>query len=199
MIPNNLRVLNLNADYVPLGTVNWKRAMARIHGEKSAIVVEYYDGLYIRDGKGNSYGVPSVIVNKKHIHRNYRKVPFSKNNILRRDNFYCAYCYKRFDKSDLTLDHVVPRSMWKGKDSPTNWTNIVACCLPCNHKKANRTPEQAGMRLGKYLTDGRLVFYDKPKQPTYMELVVRLSDHIPAEWLVYLSSIKDKYVEVQKV
>jgi 5-methylcytosine-specific restriction endonuclease McrA len=199
MISNNIRVLCLNADFVPLGTVTWKRALIRTLGEKSATVVEYYDGLQIKDGHNNAYGIPSVIINKKYIHRSYRKVPFSKNNVLRRDNYYCQYCYKKFDKQHLTLDHIIPRSKWdKRKITPTYWTNVVTSCLKCNNKKANKSLDEVNMRLGKWINDDKLVFYSVPQIPTYLEMVIRLMDHnIPVEWTVYLSSIKDRHIEIQ--
>jgi len=64
----------------------------------------------------------------------------SRNGIFKRDRFSCQYCGS---KSQLTLDHVMPKSRG-GEDS---WNNLVTCCHPCNNKKANRTPEEAGMNL----------------------------------------------------
>lgn len=62
------------------------------------------------------------------------------HNVLRRDGFRCAYCGRRAS----TRDHVVPRS----HGGPTTWLNLVAACEPCNGRKRDRTPEQAGMPLG---------------------------------------------------
>jgi 5-methylcytosine-specific restriction endonuclease McrA len=53
------------------------------------------------------------------------------------------YCGLPFVGQDLTLDHVIPKSQG-GKNE---WNNLVAACGKCNHRKANRTPEEAGMRL----------------------------------------------------
>jgi 5-methylcytosine-specific restriction endonuclease McrA len=66
-------------------------------------------------------------------------VPYSRNGVLARDRHCCAYCGRRAS----TIDHVVPRS--RGGD--TSWTNTVACCLPCNQRKASRTPGEASMSL----------------------------------------------------
>jgi 5-methylcytosine-specific restriction endonuclease McrA len=72
-----------------------------------------------------------------------REVRFSRRNIFERDSNTCQYCGRRFSKSDLTLDHVVPRSRG-GRDS---WENLVLACVNCNVRKGNRTPEEAQIRL----------------------------------------------------
>jgi 5-methylcytosine-specific restriction endonuclease McrA len=63
--------------------------------------------------------------------------------LFRRDNYHCMYCGHKFHERSLTRDHVVPRS----KGGGDNWENVVAACQRCNHHKADRTPEQAGMKL----------------------------------------------------
>lgn len=80
----------------------------------------------------------------------YERVPkqtirFNRRNIFARDNNRCQYCGKRFSTSELSLDHVVPRS--RGGD--TSWENIVCSCVRCNVKKGGRTPVEAHMRLVK--------------------------------------------------
>ena len=70
-------------------------------------------------------------------------VKFNRRNIFARDGNRCQYCGRKYPTSELSLDHVVPRSMG-GKST---WTNVVCACLECNVKKGGRTPEQAGMRL----------------------------------------------------
>ena len=78
----------------------------------------------------------------------YERVPkqtirFNRRNIFARDSNRCQYCGKRFSTSELSLDHVVPRS--RGGD--TSWENIVCSCVRCNVKKGGRTPLEAHMRL----------------------------------------------------
>ena len=70
-------------------------------------------------------------------------VKFNRCNIFARDKNSCQYCGRRFPTRELSLDHVVPRSMG-GK---SNWTNIVCACVECNVKKGGRTPKLAGMKL----------------------------------------------------
>lgn len=60
-----------------------------------------------------------------------------------RDRFMCAYCGNDFPAHKLTVDHVLPTS----RGGKNVWMNTVASCKPCNTKKSNRTPEEAGMHL----------------------------------------------------
>ncbi|MGD9649052.1 MAG: HNH endonuclease [Pirellulales bacterium] len=70
-------------------------------------------------------------------------VRFNRRNIFARDGNRCQYCGRRFPTSELSLDHVVPRS--RGGD--TTWENIVCSCVKCNVRKGGRTPVEANMRL----------------------------------------------------
>lgn len=78
----------------------------------------------------------------------YDRVPkqvvrFNRRNIFARDGNRCQYCGRRFPTSELSLDHVMPRS--RGGD--TTWENIVCSCVKCNVKKGGRTPQEAHMHL----------------------------------------------------
>lgn len=79
------------------------------------------------------------------------KVRYSKTALWIRDNGSCAYC----GKPGTTMDHVLPKS----RGGPASWLNAVVACRDCNEKKADRTPEEAGMPL--------LV---EPYEPTWIEL-----------------------------
>ena len=85
-----------------------------------------------------------------------KEVKFTRHNIFERDHNTCQYCGKKFERKDLNLDHVVPRD----RGGPTSWENIVCSCIPCNTRKANRTPQEAGLRLVK-----------KPKRPKWRPFV----------------------------
>jgi hypothetical protein len=73
----------------------------------------------------------------------FERRSLSRKNILLRDHSTCQYCGTQYPPSELTLDHVLPRS--RGGESA--WDNLVACCKRCNHRKGNRTPEESGMHL----------------------------------------------------
>lgn len=67
----------------------------------------------------------------------------NRHTIFARDEHRCQYCGTRFPGSQLSLDHVVPRS----RGGTTTWENVVCACLKCNVKKGGRTPQEARMRL----------------------------------------------------
>jgi 5-methylcytosine-specific restriction endonuclease McrA len=87
--------------------------------------------------------VPQVIRLMKFGRMQPQRVRFNRRNIYGRDNNTCQYCGKRFTTQDLNLDHVIPRS----RGGQSTWENIVCSCIPCNTRKADRTPQEAGMRL----------------------------------------------------
>jgi 5-methylcytosine-specific restriction endonuclease McrA len=70
-------------------------------------------------------------------------VKFNRRNIFARDSNQCQYCGKKFPTSELSLDHVMPRS----KGGVSSWENIVCACVACNVKKGGRTPREASMKL----------------------------------------------------
>jgi 5-methylcytosine-specific restriction endonuclease McrA len=72
-------------------------------------------------------------------------VAFSRRNVAKRDHYTCQYCGMQPGVAEVTIDHVVPRA----QGGQSTWTNCVAACVDCNARKADRTPEQAGMRLRK--------------------------------------------------
>jgi 5-methylcytosine-specific restriction endonuclease McrA len=87
--------------------------------------------------------VPSVIRLLQYHRIPYQARALSRKNILIRDRHTCQFCGATLPASELTLDHIVPRSQG-GKSS---WENLVACCYPCNNRKGDRTPEEAEMEL----------------------------------------------------
>jgi 5-methylcytosine-specific restriction endonuclease McrA len=77
-------------------------------------------------------------------HRGQGQAPVLLREMLfARDRMLCAYCGGRFRATDLTAEHVLPQS----RGGTNRWTNLVSACRPCNHRKGNRTPEEAGMAL----------------------------------------------------
>jgi 5-methylcytosine-specific restriction endonuclease McrA len=101
-----------------------------------------------------------------------KEVKFTRHNIFERDQNTCQYCGKIFDRKDLNLDHVIPRD----RGGPTTWENIVCSCIPCNTRKGNRTPIEAGMRLVR-----------KPKRPKWRPFVqVNFGFEYHASWKHFL-------------
>jgi 5-methylcytosine-specific restriction endonuclease McrA len=89
--------------------------------------------------------VPEVLTLTHHDRPRQSAVTFSRRNLFKRDHLTCQYCGVRPGSEELTIDHIVPRS----RGGLTTWENCVLACVSCNARKANRLPEQAGMKLRK--------------------------------------------------
>lgn len=161
-------VLVLNANFEPLNVCNIQRAMGLILAEKAALVM---NGRGIIHTASTTYPIPSVIRLQSMVHAPRPRVNFCKREIFRRDNFTCQYCGKITPL--LTIDHVKPRHMG-GKHE---WTNVVAACPACNHRKGGRTLSESGMALL------------RPPQPPPANAAYIFARHIKGneEWLNYLN------------
>jgi len=133
----NGSVLVLNASYEYLNVTSLRRAIKLLYKEK-AEMIEAVDGCRVCSTH-EDHELPSVIRMNYYIRRPFREVPLSRRNILERDGHTCQYC----GKSGNTIDHIQPRSRGGGN----SWTNCVCACGPCNRKKKNMTPSEAGMEL----------------------------------------------------
>ena len=128
-------VLVLNASYEPLHDVSVTHAI-RMLVREVAVVHEAHDHMFA------GMKTPKVLRLVRYVAMKwkYRQGHIcSKKGVLRRDNHQCGYC----GKPATTVDHVLPSS----RGGELTWENSVAACLKCNGKKANRTPEEAHMRL----------------------------------------------------
>lgn len=135
-------VLVLNASYEPINVCAARRALVLVL--KGVASAEEHSQAHVHSSR-HTVRVPSVIRLLE-----YRRIPhqtraLSRKNILMRDRYTCQYCGKVMNSSELTLDHVIPRS----RAGETTWENLVACCNPCNNRKGSRTPEEAGMKLAR--------------------------------------------------
>ena len=101
-------------------------------------------------------------------------VKFNRRNIFARDNNQCQYCGKRFPTSELSLDHVSPRS----QGGVASWDNIVCACVSCNVKKGGRTPKEAHMHL--------IRKPEKPKRSPMLNLKLTHSKY--QSWRTFLDS-----------
>lgn len=163
------RTLLLSQGYEPLATISWQRAISLLTLGKVEVVEEYDRELRSRY---LIIKMPAVVRLITAFRRHKQKVKFSRHNILARDRWKCQYCGIKVKTQDMTMDHVVPRS----QGGVTCWENIVTSCEPCNAKKADRTPQQAGMRLKK-----------QPKRPNWVPIFsVQLAGDAPDQWASYM-------------
>lgn len=101
-------------------------------------------------------------------------VKFNRRNIYARDSNKCQYCGKKFPTTELSLDHVIPKS----QGGKATWDNIVCCCVKCNVRKGGRTPDQAHMHL-----------ITKPVKPKRSPVIsIRLADERYASWKSFLDN-----------
>lgn len=87
--------------------------------------------------------LPEVIVLTKYDGMPVQNVVFTRRNIYKRDRNTCQYCGIKPGTSELTIDHVMPRS----RGGLSTWENCVLACVQCNRRKAARTPAEAGLHL----------------------------------------------------
>jgi 5-methylcytosine-specific restriction endonuclease McrA len=159
-------VLVLNRSYVAIHIVSAKRAFSLLIKD-GAEVVARYNGAYssynfdawVQHSAGNDceseqqpdfVHTPRFRILVPRVVRllNYDKVPqrnvkFCRRNVITRDGSHCQYCGKKVPPSQLSIDHVVPKSL----GGRSNWTNVVAACAECNAHKGRRLPRQAHMKL----------------------------------------------------
>ena len=122
--------------------------------------------------------VPRVVILQAYDRMPRTQVRFSRHNIYLRDNFTCQYCGKLFSRSQLNLDHVVPRS----QGGRTSWENVVCSCVRCNLSKGGRTPSQAGLKLLK-----------DPRRPSWSSLSPALGKVPYKEWLPFVDPVTASY------
>ena len=162
--------LLLNAGYEPIKVVSWQRAITLLTLGKVEVLEEYDRSIR---SPTLVIKMPAVVRLLRMFRRNKQPVKFSRVNIYARDRYRCQYCGIKLAIADLTYDHVVPRA----RGGRTVWENIVTACVPCNARKSDRTPEQAGMRL-----------LATPARPTWVPVMtLRLSMRsVPDAWQDYL-------------
>jgi 5-methylcytosine-specific restriction endonuclease McrA len=139
----NGRVLVLNSTYEPINVCTARRAIVLIL-KGIARAEERHDGFF--HSTRSRIPVPSVIRLTEYVHIPFERKSLSRKNILLRDHNTCQYCGRVHTPSELTLDHVIPKS----KGGHSNWDNLVACCKRCNNRKGSALPDEAGMRLLKH-------------------------------------------------
>jgi len=195
----NSAVLVLNRHYQPIHVTSVKRALGLLYlGVAKAIDAQYrlYEfedwaalGASTQHDCINTINrrirVPRVVVLSAYEYLPRGRVRFSRLNIYARDHDTCQYCGRNLPRSELNLDHVVPRS----QGGKTTWENVVCSCVPCNLKKGGRTPLQAGMNLLR-----------QPVRPRWTPLFRGATRRVTyREWLPFLNVADASYWNVELV
>jgi len=163
-------VLVLNATFEPINVTAVRRALVLLL--KGVAQAEEHNHAEIHSANA-SMRVPSVIRLLT-----YRRIPqqtraLSRKNILLRDRNTCQFCGRTLPASELTLDHVIPRS----RGGLSTWENLVTCCYRCNNQKGDRTPEEVGLRL---------VRRPRPFTLHTSRQLMRMMGHQDEKWRKYL-------------
>ena len=151
--------LALNASYEPLAIIPARRAVRLVLDGKAEILEK--DGGRRFRSETRIVPCPAVIrlVRYVHIPRRFRR-QVTNTFLFARDDYSCQYCGRRKNelrgRQFLTRDHVVPMSRGGGN----TWENVVTSCSPCNNRKGDRMPAEAGLKL-----------LNEPGQPNYVHLV----------------------------
>lgn len=165
--------LVLSHAYVPVARVRWQRAITLLSLGMVEVVSEYDD--WTVRSVTVEFKVPSIIRFLEKIRDHTPKVKFSRENVYTRDKGCCQYCGMKVPRHEATYDHVKPRC----QGGQTKWENVVIACTPCNQRKGDKTPEQAGMHLR-----------SMPVKPAHLprQLTFLYRKNVPQSWKDWLRS-----------
>ena len=188
-------VLVLNRPYMAVRVVNVRRAMTMLYRELAEVVsvedgqflsYDFDDWIEVSEAKSRfepeqydwihtvrfQIAVPRIVRLLFYDKLPKVQVKFNRRNLYARDQNRCQYCGRRYSSTDLSLDHVIPRS----QGGRTTWENVVCACMQCNVRKGGRTPQQAHMKL-----------IASPRRPQRSPvLTVKLSNSKYASWKQFL-------------
>lgn len=186
-------VLVLNRSYTPIHITSIKKAICLVFRGVAKIVDDEYRSYDFKSWSeltvamsdesihltNKNIKVPRVIMLQFYEKLPFRHVRFTRENVYLRDQNTCQYCYKKFKRADLNLDHVVPVS----QGGKTSWDNVVCSCISCNSKKGGRTPEQAKLKILR-----------KPQAPQF-SLFMRIAPKstLFETWRVYMNTVDFAY------
>lgn len=189
----NTKVLVLNRSYLPVHVTSVKRAFALLYQGVARAVDEQYRTFDFTSWRelavethhervgviGGFVRVPRVLLLIAYERVPKRHVRFSRFNIYARDNNTCQYCGRRLPRTELNLDHVIPRS----RGGTSTWENVVCSCHICNRRKGGRTPEEAHMLL-----------INRPQRPHWSPFSSEMfSLRRYREWMPFLTTVDAAY------
>lgn len=187
------KVLVLNRSYFPVHITSVRRAFCLLYQGLARAVDEQYRTFDFDSWSEISASlhddtvglvnrvirVPRVILLVAYDRIPKRHVRFSRFNVFARDKNTCQYCGYKFPRSELNLDHVIPRS----QGGTSTWENVVCSCRACNRRKGGRSPEEARMRLIR-----------PPRRPEWTPFAMEISSFKRyQEWRPYFSAVDAAY------
>ena len=174
------QILRVDVSGMPLDWINYQDAVRFYHAntvayEAGIALFRICGGINAISGKRSVINVNSVIATygkNPHLDLNYIP-PLNNNALFRRDGSLCLYCGELFSHRHLSRDHVIPFKQGGGD----TWNNVVTACKRCNNQKADRTPEQAGMKL-----------IAIPFVPTHAEYIYLRARNVLADQMEFLKA-----------
>ena len=187
-------VLVLNRSFFAVQIISWRRALSLVYADHARVVDQDYRTYTFEDWRELSsmmdkepsgfihtphfrIAIPDVITLRSFDGLPKSEVKFTRRNIYEHYGYKCTYCGFKFATSELNLEHVIPRS----RGGKTDWANVVTACIPCNLKKGNRLPDEAGMKL--------LVQPSKPKWTGAAAIAFRPGFRIKASWQRFIDNV----------
>jgi len=161
------KTLVVDSSFIARSIISTERAFVISYKGNAEVIAEHPETFGLVNPKLTIHK-PSIIRVFKYVKQSMHKVPLTRENIYRRDNFECVYCGCSTQKL-LTLDHVIPQS----KGGKNTWDNLVTACKQCNSEKADLTLEEYGKEI------------PEPKRPHYL-MLLRAVHEIPKEWEPFL-------------
>jgi hypothetical protein len=161
------KTLVVDSSYVARSIISTERAFVISYKGNADIISEYPETFGVVNPNLEIFK-PSIIRVFTYVKLNFQKVPLTRENVFKRDDYECVYCGDSH-RRDLTIDHVIPQS----KGGPNTWDNLVTACKRCNNEKADLTLKEYGKDI------------PKPQRPHYLMLLKKVH-HLPKEWKPYL-------------
>jgi 5-methylcytosine-specific restriction endonuclease McrA len=158
--------LVLNATYEPLSVVPARRAVCLVLAEKADVLHD--DGTPVRSA--SLVIAWPIVIRLRYVVKVpfHRRTALSRRAVFVRDHERCQYCGGLAD----SIDHIIPRS----RGGTHEWDNVAAACRPCNLRKRDRTPDEAGMRLA-----------NLPRAPREEAWIAVAVGRVPEAWKPYLA------------
>ncbi len=190
----NSDVLVLNRNFCAVHIANWQRAISLVYSDHARVVDDEYRTYDFDDWREVSQiihknpsgfvstpsfkiAIPEVIVLQRYDRMPIGEVKFTRRNIYEHYNHRCCYCGSFFKTPELNLEHILPKS----RGGKTDWSNIVTSCIPCNLRKADKLPHEAGMKL--------LIKPTKPKWRGSATLVLKAPFKMKASWQRFIDTV----------
>ena len=193
----NRQVLVLNKHWTAVHVCSVKRALSLVFQEVARIVSDDFQTHDFESWRDLSefanrkvpvlhtphfqMMLPQVIVLQGYNRMPPRTVKFNRRNIFQRDQYTCQYCGCQPRDTELTIDHVLPRS----RGGRTTWENVVLACVRCNTTKGNRLPCECNMHPQR-----------PPRKPTWLQTLARL-DHAEDNRSVWQKFVDTAYWETK--